>query len=228
MQLTDIYGLHPSEELRLLFAVHPYQGQSPDRAKLIVLGNDANYSSEISDHSFFQRILEYHRDGVAFWKSNEDGVHHPFLLKSYPLDKTRGGVPYHRNFSKLGLTKAHAEHISFVELLHVPTTGSSSTDMKKYKSMLDRDYICSLEEILLGGSKKLVLFNGGLLKNIDYLSKNIRCFQSFSTALKGYPVGTCISINQNCVCYIGYHFSASQIHGDINSMRQAIQMHCGF
>lgn len=100
----------------------PYQGQDPEKATVVFVGLDANYSAQISDHpTFFQRILEYHEDGVGFW--HRHGVHHPFLLPECPLPQNSSGVLYHRMFASMGLTPVFAEHISFVQLLDVPTVG---------------------------------------------------------------------------------------------------------
>lgn len=79
------FGLHPSEELVRLFREKPYQGQDPQKASVIFLSSDANYSPEISEHRFFNYILEYHQDGVTFWMRH--GCHHPFMLPDYPLHK---------------------------------------------------------------------------------------------------------------------------------------------
>ena len=65
------FSIHPSKQLVDLFNRKPYQGANPETAKVLILGNDANYSEEISNHSFFDYILEYHDDGVAFWKNTE-------------------------------------------------------------------------------------------------------------------------------------------------------------
>ena len=119
-----MYGRHLSSELCKLFRSKPYQGADPASASIIFLGFDANYSEEISDTPFFERILEYHNDGVCFWQRY--GVHHPFLLDEYPLNRTKGGVPYHRNFSKLELSADYADQISFVELLDIPTIGTTT------------------------------------------------------------------------------------------------------
>ncbi|HKL26109.1 MAG TPA: hypothetical protein VJ910_07805, partial [Desulfuromonadales bacterium] len=61
---------HTSEELVDLFRSKPFQGQYPEKARIIFLSSDANYSPEISDHPFFKKILEYQDDGVAFWKKH--------------------------------------------------------------------------------------------------------------------------------------------------------------
>lgn len=52
---------------------------------------------------------------MSFWKKY--GVHHPFLLPTYPLKKNTGGVPYHRRFSWMKLSSDYAPHVSFIELL---------------------------------------------------------------------------------------------------------------
>ena len=120
----DEYGIHPSVELQQLFREQevPTQGQSIGQASVIFIGLDANYSADLLAYpDFFERILEYHRDGVGFWKSH--GVHHPFLLPNYPLPKTGGGVPYHRHFRAMNLTSGYADAVAFAELLNVPTTG---------------------------------------------------------------------------------------------------------
>jgi hypothetical protein len=92
--MTTSYDIHPSVELRELFSSEsiPYQGQDPARAKVVFVGLDANYSADIFAHENMRnRILEYHRDGVEFWKRHD--THHPFLLDEYPLKKNRGGGP---------------------------------------------------------------------------------------------------------------------------------------
>lgn len=160
------YSIHPSPDLQKLFASVPvpYQGQDPRNARAIFVGLDANYAPELFSYPAFRdRILEYHRDGAAFWKRH--GVHHPFLLEDYPLQRTSGGVPYHRKFGKMGLTPEFAEYISFVELLNVPTTGS--TDRKKFWELFDLDYAKRLDRIFAGGKgPRLVLFPKSV---IDYM-----------------------------------------------------------
>jgi len=94
---TKKFDIHPSQEMITLFKSKPFQGQLPEKAEIIFLSSDANYSPEISNHAFFKYILEYQKDGVAFW--SKYGCHHPFLLENYPFNKSNAGVPFHRNFS---------------------------------------------------------------------------------------------------------------------------------
>lgn len=111
------YLAHPSPELNALFAHKPYQGATPERARFLFIGLDANYEAEIETKPIFSKIREYHNDGVAFWRKH--GVHHPFLLPEYSGD----GRHYHQSFSRIGFGPEHADLVSFVELFHVPTVG---------------------------------------------------------------------------------------------------------
>jgi len=112
-----VYVPHPSRELNDLFAHKPYQGAVPHQADFLYVGLDANYDEKIETTPAFSKILEYHSDGVAFWRKY--GVHHPFLLPGYSGDGRR----YHQSFARIGFTPAQAGLVSFVELLHLPTVG---------------------------------------------------------------------------------------------------------
>lgn len=112
-----MYVAHPSARLRELFARKPYQGVPPSEARFLFVGLDANYDERIAESPIFERVLEYHEDAVSFWKKHH--VHHPFLLPGY----SGGGRLYHRSFAKIGFTPEHADQVSFVELLDVPTVG---------------------------------------------------------------------------------------------------------
>lgn len=162
----DEYGIHPSLELRRLFARQaiPSQGQSIERAQVVFVGLDANYSAQLLDYpEFFDQILEYHQDGVAFWKKH--GVHHPFLLAEYPLSRDRGGVPYHRRFSQMGLSPEFAEKVSFVELLNVPTTGRTTESV--FWDLFDPGYVQRLVDLLTDGSRRLVVLSGSVHRTLS-------------------------------------------------------------
>ncbi|MBF8271606.1 MAG: hypothetical protein HW380_711 [Magnetococcales bacterium] len=117
-----MYVDHPSPELNDLFARKPYQGVDPDQSTFLFVGQDANYDENIEKKSIFPKILEYHDDGASFWRKYN--VHHPFLLPEY----SGGGKSYHRGFSRIGFGPQHADLVSFVELLHVPTVGRNKLD----------------------------------------------------------------------------------------------------
>lgn len=142
------FGRHPSAELNSLFLQKPYQGQAPEQARIVFLSSDANYSPEISDHDFFKYILEYQQDGVSFWKKY--GVHHPFLLDCYPFDKTKGGRPFHNNFRKLKLDTDYSEHISFVEILDIPTIGNKSENKTGFYQLVSEKHLKYLDGLIRG------------------------------------------------------------------------------
>ena len=170
------YDIHPSKELNALFAETPlpYQGQDPQLATVIFVGLDANYSAELFDNGDFrERILEYHRDGVAFWKRY--GVHHPFLLPEYPLKRNTGGVPYHRKFSNMGLTPEFASKISFLELLNVPTTGS--TEEKRFWVLFSLGHARKLDLLFQDGERRLVLLPDSVIKKMGIARKRFGVFE---------------------------------------------------
>ncbi len=137
-----MYISHPSSVLNALFAKKPYQGIAPDKAKFLFVGLDANYGSQIEHQSIFPKIHEYHGDGIAFW--HKYGVHHPFLLPEYSGD----GKFYHRSFAQIGFKPEHANLVSFVELLHLPTVGRNKITIDD----LDQHHLNYLNSAILEGS----------------------------------------------------------------------------
>ena len=208
--MTNLYGMHPSAALLDRFRSKPYQGQDPARAKIVVLGTDANYSSSISEHDFFGRILEYHEDGVAFWRKYR--VHHPFLLPSYPFDRRRDGVRYHRNFQKMGLGPEFADQISFVELLDVPTIGN--TVQATFFKLLRPEHLHWLEEVLLsGGDEKLVLINQRLSRTVHLIHRRTGALPALQRILvKGMNIGDSFAVG-NATILNGYSFSHTVTDG---------------
>ena len=201
--MTD-FGLHPSQELRDLFGGMeiPHQGQDPSKARVIFVGMDANYSPLLSEHpDFFHRILEYHEDGVGFW--HRHGVHHPFLLPDYPLPRNTGGVPYHKQFSAMGLTPEFAEHISFVELLDVPTTGR--TDTKLFWQLFNVEHARRLDQLFLAGSERLVLLSNNVILTMLDIKKRHGLF----LWLPSHHGHGLIRMIGNTEVYKVMHFSAS-------------------
>nr|WP_242528898.1 hypothetical protein [Ramlibacter ginsenosidimutans] len=148
--------IHPSQRLVAAFRAKPFQGARPSDAEFIFVGLDANYDSEIErNSSVFARVLEYHADGVAFWKRHD--VHHPFLLEGYGA---RDGVLYHRNFANIRLGAEHAGRFSFVELLHVPTTGISQLD----ESDLDPGHLTQLASLIQDGARRKLFLSDKVIR----------------------------------------------------------------
>jgi len=109
------YQLHPSTRLVAQFKQKPWQGCDPRSARYLFIGLDANYAMDIE--YLLPEVFDYLDNGVVFWQSHR--VHHPFLLPSY----TGSGKRYHLKFSDIGFTPDHADMVSFVEVLDLPTVG---------------------------------------------------------------------------------------------------------
>jgi hypothetical protein len=212
------FDIHPSHELVALYRKRPYQGQSPEQAAIIFLSSDANYSPKISNHPFFGNILEYHKDGVAFWKRS--GCHHPFLLPGYPFDSRNGGVPFHRNFSKLGLGPQHAEHVSFLELLNVPTIGNRSENKGRFFELLSLEHLRYIDDLVLRGGHKLFFVPGGVLRDIAKIMKSHAIFTWYDGSA-GITPKFSKTINGNMIKE-SPHFSSAQIHGQVTQIRSEI------
>lgn len=150
-----MYQPHPSRELNSHFADRPFQGAEPSAAMFLFVGLDANYDENIEHSSIFQSVLEYHQDGVAFWRRH--GVHHPFLLPQYTGDGRR----YHRNFARIGFEPQHASLVSFVELLHVPSVGRNK---KLAPQDLDPLHLRMLNSAILNGQAQHIFVSAGVVR----------------------------------------------------------------
>jgi hypothetical protein len=209
---------HTSTKMVSLFQNKPYQGQDPLKAKILFLNSDANYSPQISEHDFFKYILEYQENGVNFWKKYN--VHHPFLLSNYPFSRSKAGVPFHHNFSKLNLSKDYADQVSFIELLDVPTIGNKSEDNNIFWELVSERHLRYLDMIIQGGEEKLILISGTVLRDMMKMKELYNVFKWLN-----YPIKPgskyCHQVNNSTVQKI-YHFSASQIHKQIPDIRNYI------
>lgn len=145
---------HPSRTLAELFQRKPYQGTAPEAAQFLFVGLDANYAADIEGSPIFPSLLRYHEDGPAFWR--EHGVHHPFLLPRYTGDGRR----YHLTFAKLGFGPEHADLVSFVELLHLPTVGRSSLVSRD----LNTAHLRNVARALFQGTAKYSFVSAGVLR----------------------------------------------------------------
>jgi hypothetical protein len=161
------FAKHPSPELVRMFHEKPYQCQSPEKAEIIFLSSDANYSERITEHDFFERILEYQEDGIKFWKDHE--CHHPFMLKEYPFSRSKGGVPFHRNFSKLQFKPIQADKICFLELLDVPTIGNKTGNIHVFDELINLEHLEYIDQLISLGDKKLFFIPGGVLNDMKRL-----------------------------------------------------------
>jgi hypothetical protein len=219
--MTDSYDIHPSPELSDLFSRMPlpFQGQDPHLASVIFVGLDANYAPEKFDvENFRERIIEYHTDGVAFWQRH--GVHHPFLLPEYPLPGNRGGRPYHRKFMNMGLTPDYAPKISFVELLSVPTIGS--TKDKRFWELFSLNHARNLDQLFSDGKRRLVLLPKSVVDKMAIARKR---FGIFDWLPKGTGWGRIRRIGET-EFYKVKHFSGSISMDEMVSIGNLVRDHC--
>ena len=155
-----MYQDHPSKKLKELFENKPYQGTNPLEAKFLFIGLDANYAENVEQQAIFSQIVEYHQDGVLFWKKY--GIHHPFLLPNYKGD----GKRFHQNFAKIGFSAQHANDISFIELLHVPTVGRNHLSLNDFCPA----HLNFLHQAIFMGSAKYIFISPtmfALMKKIE-------------------------------------------------------------
>lgn len=146
------YEPHPSDRLKANFREKPWQGADPFEALFLFVGLDANYDPSIE--KTLPEVFGYLDDGVTFWK--QLGVHHPFRLSHY----SGSGKRYHDRFAEIGFTPEHAQQVSFIELLHLPTTGRSSL----IPSDLFPDHLRWLARIFNDGSAKYVFLPQGVAR----------------------------------------------------------------
>ena len=162
-----MYTAHPSAALNALFRNKPYQGANPHEAEFLFVGLDTSYAEQIEHSSIFPHVLEYHEDGVAFWRRHR--VHHPFLLPEY----TGEDQFQHSSFARIGFKPEHAWRVSRVDLLHVPTVGGS----KLATADLNWSHLNLLNDLLLHGPAKHIFIPSSAerlmhaTKGFDWLSK---------------------------------------------------------
>jgi hypothetical protein len=148
------YTPHPSLALNHAFAANPFQGAPPEKATFLFVGLDANYSEKIEESRIFPRLLEYLKDGTHFWGTHE--VHHPFLLPEY----RGGGRYYHKTFARIGFRPEHANGVSFIEMLHVPTVGQSNLSIEH----LDTDHLLRIHDAIEHGTARHIFIPTGVAR----------------------------------------------------------------
>ncbi len=200
-----MYFCHPSKQLQQAFALKPYQGIAPELAQYLFVGLDANYDKNIEFQSVFVQILEYLKDGVTFWRKNN--VHHPFLLSHYKGD----GQFFHKSFARIGFGTEHAEKVSFVELLHVPTYGRSSLVLDD----LDHAHLDRINHAIMFGAARHIFIPSGV-------ARLMRLTGLFSWMPRN-PLGTRDGLDvwyksESKVVYSHYHFS---VFGKFEQRKQA-------
>ncbi|MEO6117605.1 MAG: hypothetical protein ABIP37_00875 [Methylotenera sp.] len=170
----------------------------------------------MSSHDFFENVIEYQADGIKFW--NKYGKHHPFLLDNYPFNKTKDGVTYHRNFAKLKLPISLASYISFVELLDIPTIGKTSD--KIFFELLNPIHLAWIDKIFVRSSKCAVFLSDSVIRKMRKCEGYFKWLPAEVNS-KGF-----IKKVGNTSFYKYSHFSAYQIHSEIEEIRQVVVDTC--
>ena len=216
------FDLHPSSQLVDMFRKKPYQGQAPERAAVIFLSSDANYSANITRHPFFTRILDYHRDPIQFWR--DTGVHHPFLLGEYPFDRRKDGVPFHRKFAAMGLTSDYADKICFLELLDVPTIGIKSKARPRFRTLLNPVHMTYLQLLLTSGKSRTVFVSDSVLRDLKYLDKQgWQDYSLWNSPPLGVEQGVPLIYQHGATrVYKVTHFSGSISQAELRAIRTLI------
>ena len=199
-----MFKQHPDSRLVDLFAAKPYQGVEPHNARFLFVGLDANYADDVASSSIFPALLEYHEDAPAFWRHH--GVHHPFLLPGYSGDGRR----YHRNFGQIGFSAKDADQVSFLEMLHVPTTGRSSLE----PSDLASNHMEFVRSAIFGGVQKHVFVSDRVLR----LMKSSRAFSALRELPSDGSVLPVILRFGKTAIYKQLHFS---VYGKFEARRAA-------
>ncbi len=198
-----MYQIHPSTRLCDLFRSIPYQGVKPHDARFLFVGLDANYAPNIEQSAIFQDVLSYHQDAVAYWKSKN--IHHPFLAPSY-----RGcGLKYHRNFAQIGFSSEEADTVSFIELLHLPSTGRSDLEPED----LSDQHLLFLRSAIFHGRFKHVFISNKVLSLMQFTGY-------FPEIRNGYSSDLLPTIyhGPNCLIHRHLHFS---VYGKFEEKRRA-------
>lgn len=91
------------------------------------------------------------------------------------IGRNKGGVPYHRKFSNMGLTPEFASEISFLELSNVPTTGS--TEEKRFWELFSLSHARKLDLLFRDGGGRLVLLPDAVIKKMGVARKRFGVFE---------------------------------------------------
>lgn len=173
----SIFQKHASKLLNELYLKKNYQGANPADARILFVGRDPNWASDVETKEVFYYISEYLTDGVSFW--NKYNIHHPFLLPNYKGDGRR----YHKIFSKLNVESSASNKISFVELIGFPTTGMAKSNNKLFLEYLtsetNKNHLMNLDSFL-SDTNKMIFIAWGLIEDFKFLNTKTGLFKKFA------------------------------------------------
>lgn len=198
----SLFQKHPSKSLNELYSKKNYQGANPINAKILFVGRDPNWASDVENKEMFNYVSEYLTDGVSFWKTHN--IHHPFLLPNYKGD----GKRYHKIFSKLKVESNASSKISFVELIGFPTTGMAKSNNKVFLEYLisetNRNHLIQLDS-LLNDMSKIIFIAWGLIEDFKFLNSKTGLFKKIAEFDKSQM--SISDLNQFENIFIHRHFS---------------------
>jgi len=187
IRCPDPYGVHPDASAIITAGFKGYQGISPAKARVLVLGLDANWPCDmLGIPVFWEEVKRYLKDPVAYWKSGQAKypasclapIHHPLISvarKAVVGKWNQFGTKYHHTFNtKLCLDSCHADCLTFLELLNIPTYGSTTAKggpalfKKLLLSSANGSHVKNLNDWLFNSSMRdfrLVLLSRAVLEN---------------------------------------------------------------
>lgn len=223
------YGPHPEQWLHKMSK--GYQGVDPCEAKIVFLGLDANWPAPMSP-SFAAAVKSYLKNPVAYWKAGHtphssayfQPIHHPLLSVENKGPYNVGGIRYHQNFNKLNLPAIpFADCVSFVELLRVPTQGSSKSNPTLFRKLVtdpsNASHLQLLHQCLFQDGPKVIYVSDSVLQELRLLSLFSDLFvgKAHVPTLKAksppiVPIHAPGHVATGVEICLTYHFSASQIN----------------
>jgi len=212
------YNCHTSNRLKNCFKKKPWQGNDPTKARFIFVGLDANFDSNIENT--LPVIFDYLDDGVCYWKNKR--IHHPFCLNSYH----GSGKLYHKRFAQIGFKPDEAELVSFVELLHLPTTGRSTLNLSDLSSNQSKEHLCKLANWFDCGSARYIFLVGGKVTELMRQTGMFPCpwLPRNPVSEKNYPDLKVLYKKNGQTIYEIYHFSVHYKKQVIVLRRQIAQI----
>lgn len=229
-----MFSKHTSMELKKLFKERPFQGQHPSQARMIFFGRDANYPEDIENNKTrtgcFDLLRSYHKDGVGFWqnnyRNNPEKKHHPFLICMKHGDP---GYMYHKVFSEMkNLDSSCADHISFVELLNVPTMGDPKDDPRhEFYRLLgeSQNHLQRLfEQLSLGDFRRVIFVPDNAIKPMKKVTVVPLFYREIARRNRRIEDECPILIFQyrSIDVYKCYHFSDARGRGQLGNMKRII------
>lgn len=117
-------AIHFQNEIEKIASIKPYQGCHPKDARIIFIGQDANWPAN-PNPKLAKKIFSYLKGPETFIKKYD--VHHPLICTNEP------GAKYHRNIAEVLNRVSNNEKLMlklcFLEINPIPTFGLASKNV---------------------------------------------------------------------------------------------------